>query len=141
MTKIDTSFDKNFDSFEAETFEPEPTFENIINEIKDNHLKIIASDAINISDITYFDQKFDPISMNNRSKAAKSEPEPTFENTINNIKANQLKSITYIDMNVSAINSNKPSSSFENPQYDLMPWIILQSPEKSPQFTHHLSSM
>ena len=31
MTKIDTSFDKNFDSFEAETFEPEPTFENIIN--------------------------------------------------------------------------------------------------------------
>ena len=33
-------------------FEPGPTFEKTINEIKSNHLKIIASAAMNVSAIT-----------------------------------------------------------------------------------------
>ena len=58
ITRITTSFDKNFDLlsvnniFEAAKFEPEQTFENTINKIKDNHLKRIASTAKNLSDIT-----------------------------------------------------------------------------------------
>ena len=43
--------------FEAEKIEPEPTFENIINEF-DNHLKSIASTDMNISTITSFDKSF-----------------------------------------------------------------------------------
>ena len=42
-------------SFEAEKFDPDPTFEDTINEIKDNHLKIIASAATNKPAITSFD--------------------------------------------------------------------------------------
>ena len=75
-----------------------------------------------------FDDNFYQLSMNNRIKAAKFEPEPTFENTINDIKDNHLKFITSIAMNISAINSNKPSSSFEHLKSDLVPFIILQSP-------------
>ena len=41
--------------------------------------------------------------MNSRIEVEKFEPEPTFENTINEIKDDHLKSITSIDMNVSAI--------------------------------------
>ena len=77
--------------FEAEKFEPEPTFEKTINDIRDNHLKIIAFSAINLSDITSFDKKIDPLSMNNIFEAEKIEPEPTFENIINKIKGNHLK--------------------------------------------------
>ena len=51
--------------FEAEKFKPGPTFENNINEIKDNHLKIIAYAAMNLSAITSFDENFDPLRMNN----------------------------------------------------------------------------
>ena len=46
-----TSFDNNFDqlstnsSFEAEKFAPDQKFEKTINNIKDNHLKIITSDT------------------------------------------------------------------------------------------------
>ena len=67
ITKITTSFDKNFDqlsmnnSFETEKFEPKQIFENTINEIKDNHLKIITSAATNPSAITSFDENFDPL--------------------------------------------------------------------------------
>ena len=104
-----TSFDNKIDplsmnnSFEAETFEPEPTFENNINEIKDTRLKIIAFSATNPSNITSFDEIFDTLCMKNSFEAEKFEPEPTFDNTINEIKANDLKSITSIDINVSAI--------------------------------------
>ena len=94
---------------EVEKFEPEPTFEKTINEIKDNHLKSIASFATNPSAIKSFHENFDPICIKNSFEAAKFEPEPTFEKTINEIKANSLKSITSIDMNVSAITSNKHS--------------------------------
>ena len=71
---------------EVAKFEPEPTFEKNINDIKDNHLKIIASSAMNVSAITYFDEKFEQLSMNSRIEVAKFEPEPTFEKTINDIK-------------------------------------------------------
>ena len=54
-----TYFDKNSDpicinnSFESEKFEPEPTFEKTINDIKSNNLKIITSIYMNVSPITY----------------------------------------------------------------------------------------
>ena len=38
---------------EEEKFEPEPTFEKTINEVKDNHLKSITSIAMNLSSITW----------------------------------------------------------------------------------------
>ena len=75
-----TLFDKTFDplsmknSSEAAKFEPEPTFENIINEIRNIYLKIIASDNTNPSAITSIDKNFDPLCMNNRLKTAKFEP-------------------------------------------------------------------
>ena len=50
---------------EVAKFEPGPTFENTINEIKDIYLESIASDAMNLSALTYFDENFDPLSMNN----------------------------------------------------------------------------
>ena len=54
-------------SIEVAKFEPEPTFENTTNDIKDNHLKSISSADMDISDITSFDNNLEPISMNNRS--------------------------------------------------------------------------
>ena len=51
-------------SIEVSTFKPGPTFEKTINEIKDNHLKIIASAAMNISAITLFDNNLEQLSMN-----------------------------------------------------------------------------
>ena len=46
---------------------------------------------MNISAITSFDNNFYPLSMNNSFEAEKFEPEVTFENTINDIKANHFK--------------------------------------------------
>ena len=63
-------------------------------------MKIIASAAMNLSDITSFEGKVDPLSMNNIFEASKFEPEPKFEKTINEIKANNQKSIISIEMNV-----------------------------------------
>ena len=79
--------------------------------------------------------------MNNRIGSEKIEPKPKFENTINEIKNNHLKSITYIAMNLSTITSNKSYSYSEHLKYNIIPWIILQSPVKSPKFTKPLSSM
>ena len=149
-------------NFEAAKFELEPKFEKTINEITDNHLKSIASAAMNLSDIASFKDNFDPLSMNNSFEAEKLEPEPKFENniykikdhhlksiepettfekTINDIKSNYLKSITSIEMNVSAITSNKPSLSSEHLKSYFVPWILLRSQGKSPQFANHLSSI
>ena len=64
ISKITKSFDENFDPLnmnsriEVEKFEPGPTFENTINEIKENHLKIIASTTMDISAITLFDENY-----------------------------------------------------------------------------------
>ena len=85
---------------EVATFEPEPTFQKTINEIKYNHLKTIACAVMNLSAITSLENKFKHLSMNIIIEVAKFEPEPTFENTINDIKDNNLKSITSIDINV-----------------------------------------
>ena len=101
--------------YEAEKSEPETTFEHTIKQIKDTikeikykHLKIIASTGTNLSAIISFDKNFDPLNMKKIFKATQFEPELTFENNINEIKANSLKSITSIDVNVSVTTLNKP---------------------------------
>ena len=97
-------------------------------------MKIITSSAMNISAITSFEKNIEQLSVSIRNEVAKFEPEPTFEKTINDIRDHNLKSITSIDMNISDIILNKRYSSSEHLKYDLMPWIILQSPEN-----HHNS--
>ena len=114
-------------SIEVAKFEPGTTIENTNNEIKYNHLKIITSAAMDLSAINLFDKNIEQLSMNRRIEVARFEPEPTFENTIYEIKENRLKSITYIDMNSSSITSNKTTSSSEHLKSYLMPWILLQS--------------
>ena len=88
-----------------------------------------------------FDENFDHLSINTKIEVEKFEPEPTFENTINKIKDNNLTIITPNDMNLLDIPFNKTSSSTENLKSDLMPRVVLQSPGKPPQFTKHLSSI
>ena len=90
-------------------------------EIKYSHLKAIASTTMNLSAINLFDKNFKQLSMNSRIEVEELKPEPTFEKTINEIKANHSKSIISIDMNL-----NKHSSYSEHLNSDLMPWIILQ---------------
>ena len=64
ISKITTSFDENSDPLsvnsiiEVAKFEPGSTFENTINEIKENHLKSIASTTMDISAITLFDENY-----------------------------------------------------------------------------------
>ena len=87
-------------NFEAKKLEPDPKFKSTINDIKDNNLKSIASAAINPTAIKSFGTNFDPLFISNSFEAAKFEPEPIFEKTINEIKDNHLKSTTSIDMNV-----------------------------------------
>ena len=48
---------------------PKPRFENNINEIKVNHLKNIASAAMNLSALTLLDNNLGPISINNSFEA------------------------------------------------------------------------
>ena len=96
---------------------------------------------MNLSDITFLKDNFEQLSMISIIEASKFEPEPTFENTINDIKDNYMKTIASAAMNLSAITLEKPYLSSEHLKYDLMPCILLQSPEKSPQFTKHLSLM
>ena len=90
-------------SFEASKLEPEPTFENKIDKIKDNHMKSITSAAMNSSDIASFDKKIDPLSMNNIFEVATFEPETKSEKTICDIKDNHQKSIASAAMNPSDI--------------------------------------
>ena len=99
ITSLDEHFDplSMNDRYEAEKFELEPIFENTIKqikdnpkEIKDNHLKIIPSSAINISSITSFDENFDLLSTNNSFESEHFEPETTFEKTIHDIKASHF---------------------------------------------------
>ena len=82
---ITTSFDDDFDPLimnsrtEVEKFEPGTIFENTINEIRYNHLKSIASAAMSLSDITFFNHNFEQICMNSSIELEKFEPEPTFK--------------------------------------------------------------
>ena len=100
--------------------------------IQENHISTLS---------VSFEKQFERTSMNSRIEEAKFEPETTFEKTINEIKADYLKSITSLDMNLSAIISNRPSSSSEHLNTNLMPWMILKSPETSPQFTNRMFSL
>ena len=95
---------------EVEKFKPEPTFEKTINDIKYDCMKSIASSAMNLSAITLFDENIEKLVMNSRIEVEKIEPEPTFEKTVNDIKDDNLKIITSIEINVSAITPKKPSS-------------------------------
>ena len=96
---------------------------------------------MNLSTIISFGDIFEQLSMNIIIESAKLEPETIFENTISDIKANHLKSITSINMNVSAITPNKPSLYYEHIKLNLIPWIIRKSPVKPPQFIKNLSSL
>ena len=58
-------------SFQAENFETDPKFENIINDIRDNHLEIITSAATNPSTTKPFDENFDTLCINNSFESAK----------------------------------------------------------------------
>ena len=106
ISNITTSFDKNFDQLsmniriKVAKFEPGPKFEKTINDIKDNHLKIIASATMNISAITFLNKNFKHLSMNSSIEVEKIKHEPTFENTNNNIKDNHLKIIASNAMNL-----------------------------------------
>ena len=101
-----TFFDDNYKHvsmnsiIEVLKFEPGPTFENTINKIKDNHLKNIASTAMNLSAITFSDDNFKQLSTNSIIEVETFESEPPFENTVNEIKDNHLKSITSAAMNL-----------------------------------------
>ena len=79
--------------------------------------------------------------MNIIIEATKLEPETTFENKIDEIKSDHKKSIASLGMNLSAITSNKNYVSSEHLNADIIPWIVLQSPGKSPLCTKHFSSM
>ena len=65
-------------NIEVAKFEPGPTFEKTINDIKDNHLKIIASATMNLLAITLFENNLEQISTNREAEVEKFEPEPTF---------------------------------------------------------------
>ena len=65
---------------------------------------------MNLSAITLFDENIEKLVMNSRIEVEKIEPEPTFEKTVNDIKDDNLKIITSIEINVSAITPKKPSS-------------------------------
>ena len=82
---------------------------------------------MNLLAISSFDKGYEQLSMNRRIEVSKFESEPTFGKTMNENKANHFKIITSIDMNVSAITSNKPSLSYEYIESDLIPWILLLS--------------
>ena len=74
----------------------------------------------------YFEGKFEQICMNSRIKTSKFEPNTTFENNIYEIKADHKKIIASLDMNVSSITPNKPSSSFEHLNANFMQGILLK---------------
>ena len=71
----------------------------MINEISVN----LPSQFLIYKITTFFDDNFDPLSMNSRIEVAKFEHGPTFEKNINEIKDYHLKIITSTTMNLSAI--------------------------------------
>ena len=76
---------------------------------------------------TSFDNSFEQIRIYSSFEATQFEPETIFENNIGDIKADYVKSITFLDTNLSAITSNKTSLSSEHLNADLMPGVILKS--------------
>ena len=62
------------------------------------------------------------------------------------MRLNEFKSetVSSIYMKLSALSSNKPSSSYDQPSSDIIKWTLLKSPEKyshASQFTKHLYLM
>ena len=68
--------------------------------------------------------------MNIRIEATKFGPEPTFENNIDKIKADHVKRITSLDVNISVITSKKPYLSSKHLNTYIMSSIVLQSSVK-----------
>ena len=56
---------------EVAKFEPGPKFEKTMHEIKENHMKSIASAAMSLSATTSFDDNIKQLSMNNSIEAEK----------------------------------------------------------------------
>ena len=105
-----------------------------------NEISVKIPSKLLTSKITvFFDNNFDPLSMNNITEAEKLEPELKFEKTINDIKDNHLENITSIEMNLSAINLNKSSTFSEHLISYITPWILLQSPGGPSEFTNRFS--
>ena len=75
--KITTSFEEDFDPLsmnsriEVAKFKPGLTFEKNINEMKNNHMKSIASVTMNPPTLTLFDKNFEQIGMNSRFEVSK----------------------------------------------------------------------
>ena len=88
-----------------------------------------------------FDKKFEPIIVNSRIEGTKFELETTFEINIDEINADNVKSITSLDINLSDITSNIPSLYSGHLNENITSWIFLKSPEKLLQLTKHLSNM
>ena len=88
-----------------------------------------------------FKDQFGQINMKSIIEAAKFDPETKSKKNINEIKAGHMKSIPSLGMDLSYINLNKTSSYFEYLNSNLISWILLKSPETSPQFTNNMSCL
>ena len=79
-----------------------------------------------------FDDYLENMSFNNRFgrniEAATWEIEATIEMKIDQIKADHIKTINQLDMKISSIASNKPSSYYEQPSTDLTKYPLIKSP-------------
>ena len=78
--------------------------------------------------------------MKDRIEATKFEPERKFGKNIDDIKADNVKIITYHDINLSDITPKEPLS-YEHLNAYIMICNVLKLPVKSPQLTKHLSSV
>ena len=67
--------------------------------------------------------------VDSRVESEKSEPEATIEMKLDDIKAGHMKTIDSIDVKISSITSNKPSSYYEQPYNNLAKWTLLKSPD------------
>ena len=75
---------------------------------------------------TSFEEYFEQIGTNRESKEEKFEPKTKFEKNIDEIKADHMKIITSIDMNISAIVSKKTYYFYKHLNTNIMPRIILK---------------
>ena len=88
------------------------------------------------------------MSVNNRVDSNIGAEKPKIESTtgieLYEIKADHVKILDSSNMKISAITSNKPTTSIEQPSADITKWSLLKQTEKyshAPQFTNHMYSM
>ena len=74
----------------------------------------------------YFNENFEQISINSIIEVKKFEPGTTFEKNIDKTKANHMKIITALYMNIKDINSDKPSFPSEHLNANPMLYIVLK---------------